>query len=266
MLSACASLDPNANADRIAGPAQLRRETLHTEPFRLTSFVRIGAPREPIHLYIEGDGRAWQSRTTPSSDPTPQHAMGLQLAAKDPAANVVYIARPCQFSAHDPHCEVAYWTGKRFSPEVIAAVNEAVSHYAALAPGQPVHLIGYSGGGTLAVLIAARRQDVASIRTIAGDLDLDAVTRLHGVSPMPQSLNPIREAQHVAAIPQIHFSGADDQVIPPAIAAAFASAVGGACVQTQTIAGIGHAGRWPEIWPAMLAQIPRCESPSTAPT
>jgi pimeloyl-ACP methyl ester carboxylesterase len=259
--TACRS--PDRDAQRIAGPALLQRQTVHAGSFVLTSFARIGAPREPIDIYIEGDGRAWQSRGAPAPDPTPRQAMGLKLAAKDPGANVVYLARPCQFTARDSHCDVVYWTGKRYSPEVIAAMNEAVSHYAALVRGSALNLIGYSGGGTLAILIAVRRNDVASIRTVAGNLDVDEVNRLHAVSPMPLSVNPINEAYRVAAIPQIHFSGGADRVVPPAIAERFARAAGGACVQTRIIPGMGHEGRWDERWPLLLAQLPRCgDSPT----
>jgi pimeloyl-ACP methyl ester carboxylesterase len=257
-LTACAVSDLNERARKIAEPAQLRRENLQTDPFLLTAFVRLGAANRPIDIYIEGDGRAWQSRSEPALDPTPRRAMALQLAARDPAANVVYLARPCQYTGHDPHCEVAYWTGKRYSPQVIAALDQAVSHYAAFAPGQALNLIGYSGGGTLAVLIAGRRSDIASIRTVAGDLDVDEVMRLHEVSAMPQSVNPIQEASRVAAIPQIHFSGSADRVVPPSIAERFARAVGGTCVQTRVIAGMPHEGRWADPWPSMLTEVPRC--------
>ena len=37
-----------------------------------------------------------------------------------------------------------------------------------------IHLIGYSGGGAIAVLTASRREDVLSVRTIAANLDHSA--------------------------------------------------------------------------------------------
>lgn len=264
MQTACRPLDADDNAQGIAGRASLHRESLHAGSFILTSFARIDAPRAPVDIYIEGDGRAWNSRGEPARDPTPRQAMGLKLAARDPGSNVVYLARPCQFRGPDEHCDIAYWTGKRYSREVVAAMNEAVSHYAARAPGGALHLIGYSGGGTLAVLIAAQRNDIASIRTVAGNLDVAEVMRLHAVSPMPLSQNPIDEAFRVAAIPQIHFSGGADRIVPPAIAERFRRAAGGTCVQTQIIAGMSHEGRWDERWPSLLAELPRCSAPESS--
>jgi len=255
----CGVLDANGSADTLAQSAGLTRESIPAGFFTLTSFSRIRDPHAAIDLYIEGDGRAWDSRYTPSLDPTPRRAMALQLAARDPAPNVVYLARPCQFTARDPHCEVAYWTGKRYAPEVIAALDRAISTYAARAPGQPLNLIGYSGGGALAVLVAAGRGDVASIRTVAGNLDIDEVTRLHHVSPLTGSRNPIDEARRVAQIAQLHFSGGDDRIVPASVARHFAILAGGSCVRTEIVPGIGHEGDWARLWPALLRERVVCD-------
>ncbi|WP_218179701.1 alpha/beta hydrolase family protein [Pseudomonas gingeri] len=250
--------DPSRHADQLAQPAHLQRELIKTDGFLLTGFYRITRPDLPVNLYIEGDGRAWQTSSQPSSDPTPYKALGLALAASDPAANVVYLARPCQFTPaiDNPHCDVRYWTDKRFAEEVVVAMNQAVSHY--VVEGQQVNLVGYSGGGAVAVLIAARRHDVASIRTVAGNLDHAEVNRLHRVTPMPGSLNAIDVARQVASIPQIHFSGADDSVVPPSIAQRFVEASGARCVTRYVVPGMTHESEWAQRWPELLARTPVC--------
>ncbi|NWB46007.1 alpha/beta hydrolase family protein [Pseudomonas gingeri] len=258
ILAGCA--DPNRHAETLAHTAHLQREQVDTDSFVLTSFYRITRPDLPLTLYIEGDGLAWRSRTTPSENPTPHQAEGLALAAADPAANVVYLARPCQFTplAISPRCDKAYWTQKRFAEEVVVAMNQAVSHFALQVPGQRIHLVGYSGGAALAVLIAARRSDVASLRTVAGNLDHAEVNRLHHVSAMPESLNAIDVAPHVALIPQLHFSGADDSVVPPVIAQRFVSAAASRCAQSQIVPGMSHESDWARLWPALLKIPLRC--------
>lgn len=256
----CAELDRNAHAEALAAPAGLKREPVATGPFVLTAFVRITRADQPLTVYIEGDGLAWVSRREPSADPTPRTAIGLALAAADPAANVVYLARPCQFTPMEwnPACGVPYWTGKRLAPEVITSMNEAVSHFVAQVPGQRIHLAGYSGGGAVAILIAARRHDVASIRTVAGNLDSEFVNQLHHVSPMPESGNPFNFARQVATIPQMHYSGADDKVVPPEVARRFVLAADSRCVQTRTVPGMTHNSDWGQLWPALLATMPGC--------
>jgi hypothetical protein len=260
VLSGCTTLDRGAHAEALAQPAGLKREQVAGGDFVLTAFARITRPDQPLDVYIEGDGLAWISRSEPSLDPTPREATGLALAAADPADNVVYLARPCQFTpmALNPRCGIPYWTGKRFAPEVVASLNDAVNHFAAQVPGRSINLIGYSGGGALAVLIAARRTDVASIRTVAGNLDDEFVNRLHQVSAMPQSENPIDAAGRVAAIPQIHFSGGGDTVVPPVVAQRFVRATGGRCAQARTVPGASHDGDWSRLWPALLEIRPEC--------
>ncbi|VVE88160.1 alpha/beta hydrolase [Pandoraea bronchicola] len=261
LVSGCASLDRDAHADSLAKPAGLQREVLVAGDFRLTAFSRITRADKPLRIYIEGDGLAWVSRTEPSLDPTPVAATGLALAAADSSANVAYLARPCQFTPmpDNPRCQVAYWTGKRFAPEVVNAMDGAVGQLAARLPGQPIELVGYSGGGAIAVLVAARRHDVAALRTVAGNLDVEYVNQMHRVSPMPASRNPIDVARQVAGIAQIHFSGAQDTVVPPEVARRFASAAGGTCVKTRVVNGVTHDGDWAQRWRDLLAQTPVCD-------
>ncbi|PLZ01721.1 alpha/beta hydrolase [Burkholderia sp. WAC0059] len=265
LASGCAPLDRNAHADALAKPAGLEREQIAADGFVLTAFTRITRPDAPLDLYIEGDGLAWVSRSEPSLDPTPLAATGLALAAADPAPNVAYLARPCQFTpmASNPRCGIAWWTGRRFAPAVVASIDDAVSRLAARTPGQPINLTGYSGGAAIAVLVAARRTDVASIRTVAGNLDDAFVNRLHHVSPMPESLNPIDYAARVAAIPQLHFASADDEVVPPDVARRFvdsADATGLHCAQMQVVSGLTHDGDWARRWPALLRLTPTCST------
>ncbi|MFM0631253.1 alpha/beta hydrolase family protein [Paraburkholderia xenovorans] len=259
-MTGCATRERDTHADALATPVGLKREQVGTNSFVLTAFSRISRPDEPVDIYIEGDGSAWISRSEPSLDPTPREATGLALAAADPAANVVYLARPCQFTPMEmnPRCSVAYWTAKRFAPEVVASLNEAVDRFTARVPGERINLVGYSGGGALAVLIAAQRTDVASIRTVAGNLDDEFVNRLHHVSSMPESENPVDFAARVATIPQIHFSGADDTVVPPVVAQRFVDATGKRCAQARTVADLAHDGDWRRLWSALLRVKPGC--------
>jgi hypothetical protein len=265
LAGGCAGLDRDAHADAIAAPAGLAREQIAADGFVLTAFTRITRRDAPLDLYIEGDGYAWVSRTEPSLDPTPREATGLALAAADPAANVAYLARPCQFTpmAMNPRCSIPYWTGKRFSPEVITSMNAAVDRLIARVPGQRINLVGYSGGGAIAVLLAARRRDVATLRTVAGNLDDEYVNRLHHVSPMPESENPIDFASLVATLPQVHFSGGADSVVPPEVAQRFTDAEHAPCAKRFTVPGMTHDGDWGRAWPALQKITPSCTAGSS---
>jgi len=74
-------------------------------------------------------------------------------------------------------------------------------------------LVGYSGGGAMVALLAARRDDVVGLVTIAADLDLDYWVRRDGYAPLTGSLNPAQSASALGALPQIHFTGAKDTTV-----------------------------------------------------
>ncbi|WP_435926951.1 alpha/beta fold hydrolase [Dryocola sp. BD613] len=213
-----------------------------------------------LRVYIEGDGFAWKSRTRPSDDPTPRNPVGLMLAAADPSDNVLYLARPCQFTAVPlpAVCTPAWWTDKRFSPSVIESMDGALSQVMQRYPGAKIELVGYSGGGNIAALLAARRSDVSSLRTVAGNLDVAYVNTLHRVSAMPEAVNAIGIAPQLAAMPQIHFSGGADDIVPPAVAERFQRAVGTQCAQAETVRGMAHGSDWAAIWPALLKKRVGC--------
>ena len=213
-------------------------------------------------MYIEGDGQAWHSRTELSSDPTPSNPIGLKLAVLDPHPNIVYLARPCQYSSlrTDALCkDPAYWSGKRFSEEVIVSMNEAIDHFAAKVPSAKILLTGYSGGAGVAALIAARRPDVALLRTVAGNLHSQGVSDHHRVSPLEGSLDPLDAAKSLSHLPQVHFVGTRDKVIPPSIAEDFKRSSGRTdCVQIVPVDGAEHAKGWEKEWPRLLEHRPVC--------
>ncbi len=254
----CVALLPQsryAAADRIAAAAGFQKSVIRTSWFALTAYVRIKNPGGPIHVYIEGDGTAWLSRNRLSDDPTPRTPLVLELAALDPASNVAYLARPGQYAPDGiPGCDAAYWSEKRFAGEVIDAMNRAVDELCRRAGAGEIHLVGYSGGAAVAVLVAARRSNVASLRTVAGNLDPEAVNRHHRVSPFVDATNPMDVAAKLRDLPQRHFVGSQDSVIPPGMAESFLRRAGKPDFRAITVVtGAAHTRGWSERWKELLA-------------
>ncbi len=264
-LSGCAGrmsfMDRISAADRIAGKAGFNNSLVKTDSFTLKAYHRIEKPGRPLTVYIEGDGHAWVSRKRLSRNPTPRDSLVLDLAAMDPSDNVVYIARPCQYVFPDlePLYDSSYWSEKRFSEIVISAMDQAIDKFKGNAGAEKINLIGYSGGAAVAVLIAARRQDVASLRTVAGNLNHEEVTRYHRTSPLKGSLNPIDVAPSLARLPQRHFVGEKDRVVPPFIARSFARRLGdNRCIQITEVKGGTHKTGWRKYWRGLLAMPVVC--------
>ena len=235
------------------------RHDVTTDFFTLTAFSRITNPDLPLHVYIEGDGRAWIDRNQVSTDPTPRKAIGLALAAADDWPNVVYIAHPCQFrDLSREQCSSSYWTNKRFSREVIVATGQALDYFVRQVNVKSLELIGYSGGGAIAVLLAAELNDVISLRTVAGNLDHDAVNQHHGVSQMPESLNPMDVAEKLKWLPQRHFVGTNDKIVPSFIAEKFIQKTGSICSDVTYVKNASHEAGWVEQWSTLIKLHLRC--------
>ncbi len=226
-------------------------QTIPTSTFTLYSLVRAAkGEADTLHVYIEGDGFAWVTRTRPSSNPTPTEATALHVAQKDPSENtVVYLARPCQYvtGAERQMCSQKFWTGGRFAPEVISATNQAINVLKAQVQAKQVVLIGYSGGGSVAALVAAQRNDVAFLGSFAGNLDVDAWTTWHKITPLRASLKPLDVVDRIANIPQRHLLSHDDAIIPPAVNERFCKALAKA-EYCQNISDIEHGGAWENVW------------------
>ena len=117
-------------------------------------------------------------------------------------------------------------------------------------------LIGYSGGGAVAALVAAGREDVEHLITVAGNLDHARWTRERALSPLKGSLNAADVWRDLVEIPQMHFVGTDDDTVDPAIAAAFrARFPPESPVQIETIADFDHHCCWVEQWPELLQRV-----------
>ncbi|RME32557.1 MAG: alpha/beta hydrolase, partial [Gammaproteobacteria bacterium] len=155
----------------------------------------------------------------------------------------------------DPACAPRYWSTHRYSEEVIAAMDRAIDRLKVVLgmEGSRLLLIGYSGGGQVAALLAARRNDVAGLLTVAANLDHAAWTAYHDDTPLTGSLNAAVEAPRIARLPQRHLAGEEDEVVPPAIAFAYARRLGPKGGSTVTILpGFDHRCCWIREWPALL--------------
>lgn len=203
MLASCSSLDI---------PTGFEYSVIQTSTFRIATWQRIKSSTGVYKIYIEGDGYAFNSKGKASSDPTPRSNLVQELTFNDKNENVAYLARPCQFVKSDL-CEKKYWTTARFSKEVIDSSAEAIKQ---IVGDNPVILVGYSGGAQIAGLVAVGNYDVNVIKviTIAGNLDHKTWTEYHNLPSLTGSMN-IKGNKAFDKIPQTHYSGARDEVIPP---------------------------------------------------
>jgi dienelactone hydrolase len=253
LCASCALVQaPSERADEIARSAGFVQVGVPALRAYLRKPASAAAPR--LTVYIESDGAPWLAPNRPPADPTPIKPLVLQMAVSDPASMVAYLGRPCQYldAAGLEGCDPALWTHGRFSEGAVAAVNRAVDALKLASGAREIALAGYSGGGTMAALIAARRRDTVCLVSVAAPLDTGAWTRAIGVSPLRTSLNPLDQAGALADLVQTHFVGARDDVTPPSSIRAFVGAMRRARVISR--AEFDHECCWARDWPALLAQ------------
>lgn len=230
-----------------------KEHAIHADQFTLKTYgSAVPSKTNRLTIYIEGDGLAWLSENSPSHNPTPVIPTGFKMAMQDQKNDpIVYLARPCQFVFKEDwrNCRQAYWTHLRFSPEVIHAMNQAVTHLKKYYHAKQIILIGYSGGGTIATLLSARRRDVIQLITVAAILDTDYWVNQERLTPLYGSLNPANEWKKLVSIPQTHWVGGKDSVVRKEVAFAFANHF--PAVKKPTIIvmpAFDHACCWAKDW------------------
>lgn len=261
-LSACSSItsvdDRIQLATSIAQSSALNSQVYTSRFFSMQGYGRFSKSKEPLTVYIEGDGHAWE-RYGPANNPTPINPLALRLAAADQSANVLYLARPCQYLSDN--CPVKYWTSHRMAREVIVSYREILAKISRQHGVEQLRLVGFSGGGGVVALLAAEIKEeysIVDVRTVAGNLDHRLWTQQLALIPMNGSLNPADIAEQIRDIPQRHFMGVNDRVIPASLYDSFKSKSKVSNCVNKSLHQATHVRGWAELW-SELHQLPvRC--------
>lgn len=279
ILSGCATTDPGLRDPQTLSPTQEEQgmqgiESLVTtgDPFRHLIFRHSGLGQSSgerkikekqenkefgengeirdLHVYLEGDGRPWLTRHEVAADPTGRDLLALRLMARDPVASI-YVGRPCYHGlGADPRCRPWLWTHGRYSPEVVRTLVAAIKGILPPTPPARITLIGYSGGGVLALLMTPHLEGVVQVITIAANLDTDAWAEHHGYSPLSGSLNPARQAPLEGGIRQLHLIGDQDARVPFASLTAYLARNPKGTL--RILPGFDHHCCWEEHWPDII--------------
>ncbi|MDX1518684.1 MAG: alpha/beta hydrolase, partial [Gammaproteobacteria bacterium] len=233
VLSACTLIHSpesrRGTAEQIAAAAGFESRVIDTGEFAIQTWhhARLRGQRH-LEIYIEGDGLAWRRKNRLSDNPTPVDPVALRLAGNSGSPAALYLARPCQYSddINVKRCHAELWSSDRYSERVVAAMNSVVDHYVRSSGADSLSLIGYSGGGVIAALLAARRADVRELITVAANLDHRAWTAMHRVSPLDGSMNPPDHASELRTIPQRHFVGENDRIVTAAVLRSYLEQLG----------------------------------------
>ncbi|MGQ7843149.1 alpha/beta fold hydrolase [Granulosicoccus sp. 3-233] len=262
LLQACAT--PTNKLDELAQSQGFERSELLAEGYRLLVYDnararsdararRSSADSAILHVYLEGDGSPWTHRTIVMADPTPRRPLMLRLMKLDREA-AVYLGRPCyNGTSSDDGCDSSLWTSGRYSRTVIDSMASGLRVLAHRYGASELWLMGHSGGGALAMLLARENPMVTRVVTIAGNLNTRAWTAHHGYTPLYSSINPADLPPIRDEVWQWHFLGGQDAVIPPPLVRRF-------IMQQPQASGFlmkqfSHGCCWHLLWPRMLKAL-----------
>lgn len=282
LLSGCASLRAGDGIDMgeqrlpdvLLAQYQLSAVELGVGRFTLYSAIRdqrsdsSAMVGRRLRVYLEGDGYAWVDRYTPSSNPTPKSPLVVAMAGKDPSLRVAYLARPCQYIGSREVNTVCrderLWTTHRYSEEVLTVLDAGLDQLKVQLDSAHLELVGYSGGGLLASLLAARRDDVDRVVTLVANLDLTAFESHHVLTRNLDSkrFEMISEAERerLRSLNQCHYVGDRDWVVPKELLEAYQARLQPrGCFQMEMVGGASHTDGWLQHWPDLM-DLCRCGS------
>jgi dienelactone hydrolase len=260
-LSGCESL-----ADRTQSWAHhhgLTGSTMAGTKYRHEIYAARRAPPDVLYIFIEGDGSPWiDDGTRPARNPTASAPLALELAAQTPHS-VLYLGRPCYLHANaDSACTPEVWTSGRYSSDVVHSMVAVANRYATDGGFSHIVLIGYSGGGTLAVLMAPYMPSTRAVITIAANLDVDACTSWHHYRPLSHSLNPSTLPALDPRIVQLHLVGDRDSNVPTGRSARYLDTLEPG--QVMRFEAFDHVCCWVAQWPKISTQLDELLTQSAA--
>jgi predicted esterase len=210
-LLACTNTVP---LQEIAEKRHLKHENLSAGQFEILLVANDKTNNIiDLRIYFGSDGIPWE-KSRPASDPTGTQRLAVALMLSDPQPSM-YLGRPCYHLASMPEqCEPSLWTSDRYSETIISAMSDAVKTLIKRFEPKHITLVGYSGGGAIAVLVAKNLTLETTVITIASNLDIDEWTKYHALLPLSGSANPLDTQLPSGRIRQVHLIGSKDRVVP----------------------------------------------------
>lgn len=265
LLSACylPTMDmKKQTAQRMAVPNNMFERTIAAEPYNITAYERILTKGTTANIYIEGGEIVWDDFIKDRETATPSNPLALHLATRDNAMNVIWLARPCQFTyapkINGEACTRSEWADGRFSVTNLRAMNTALDNVKNKYGYTGFNLIGVQDGAGVAVHLAAARDDILSLRTVSGMIDTDAFQQAYKLEKHQtfidqSSKNPAIHARTLAKLPQQHFVGVWADDIGPAMAQSFRQKAGNSpCIRVLEVKDVTDEKGWVNRWPDLL--------------
>jgi len=229
----------------------LEEGIIQSQGFSLLTFHHL-RPTQVVHVYIEGDGQPWINDQI-AADPGPANLVALSLMKKDSSASF-YLGRPCYFQLKikpGPACGPSLWTRARYSRQVVNVLVKALLSQSDLNAYDEWVLVGHSGGGTLAYLMAQQLPKVKKVVAISSNLDVNAWVAYHHYAPLDQSLDPTA-IEPAKPLKIFYLAGGKDVNVPLALNQHFLNQINAEIIIREEY---DHSCCWDKEWPGLLQKL-----------
>jgi len=252
ILFACAT--PAQRFDQAALEIGFNSQFIGSKQFQHKIYQAKGLDKgDVLHVYLDGDGTPWVRNRWIAEDPTARNPLILDLMGLDKTPAIL-LGRPCYYGLSPMGaCDNKYWTSHRYSKAVVDSMVLVLNKWLRQRNYKQIVLIGYSGGGSLAMLMADSVQGVTKVATVAANLNVAAWSNYHGYLMLKGSLNPAVDAETPPEIKQVHIAGQDDDVVPAFIISDYAKNQKNASYYEMEKQD--HACCWEDIWFDLLTVI-----------
>ncbi len=242
---------PSKLFDKTAASYDLIKQVVPGESFDHAIYfkedLKIG---KTLRIYLGGDGTP-SINNVPSTDPTPQYPLMLKLMTLDPKP-ALYLGRPCFHGLKkNLNCLPKIWSTGRYSEIVVSSMARAIQTIFERDSYKKLELFGYSGGGTLAMLLAQKLPKTHLVITIAANLDVQGWAQYRKISGLEASLSPEDLPPLDKDIIQLHFVGEKDRVVPNQFTV---RGVTGKNAKLIEIENFNHVCCWEKLWPKILKE------------
>ena len=257
-LASCSQPSPNQRNNLIEELSlnKFSKNSYSTKFFNIYSLEKIKNDNK-LTIYIEGDGVSGVDRFTPSSNPTPTDPFAFKMALIDEGQNIIYLARPCQYEWSN-NCNKDIWTVSQYSSIVLNSYKEIINYLSKTY--KEIHLVGYSGGAGIAMYLGSiENKSVKTVRTIAGNINHNELSKILNISRLKKSVNFYSIEKKVKEIPQIHYYGLNDNTVPNELQISYAERnLGNSCIKIESVKKAGHNDGWVDFWIDNNNKIPSC--------
>ena len=260
LLVNCSQSSPDQRKQNIEqlNSNKFSQNTYSTEFFNIYSLEKI-INANKLTIYIEGDGLSWVDRFTPSKDPTPANPFAFKMALIDKNENIIYLARPCQYEWSN-NCSKDIWTISQYSSSVLNSYKEIINYLSK--SFNEIHLVGYSGGAGITMYLGSiENKKIKSIRTIAGNINHNELSKILNISRLKKSINFYSIEKKIKQIPQVHYYGLKDKTVPNELQTSYKERnLDNKCIKIESVKKASHNEGWSNFWANNYNKIPSCKN------